>query len=125
MAILVFLTQQSPGAGKDPSKASPPDPPGKGRPNVLMVMLDDARFDAWTVLPKTADILLKAGVNYTGTTTPNPNCCPARAATMSGRYPHNNGVRTQSDAMMLAQEHAIESYLSKAGYRTAMAEGST
>lgn len=116
VAVLASLTQLSQSVA--PSALAQTAP---AKPNILTIMLDDARFDVWRMLPKTADILFKTGVNYVNTTTPNPNCCPARAAFMSGIYPHNNGVRTQSEALKLDQERTVESYLTKAGYRTAMA----
>ena len=86
------------------------------RPNVLEIMLDDARSDLWTVMPKTAAVLLADGKNFVNNVTPDPDCCPARAATpMSGQYPHNDGVRTEADAFLLDQSHTIQGYLSQGG----------
>ena len=37
---------------------------------------------------------------------------------MTGRYPHNNGVRTQQDGPVFDSEHSMACYLRDAGYAT-------
>jgi N-acetylglucosamine-6-sulfatase len=89
------------------------------RPNILLVNLDDARFDMWQNMPKTT-AWLSSGVTYSNFRTAIPSCCPSRASMFSGRYPHNDGVRTQSGAPNLDMQHTLMSYLHGVGYKTAM-----
>ncbi len=61
-------------------------------PNVVVVLLDDARADDMDTLPEIA-----ARVGDQGAVLPHfyasfPLCCPARATLLTGQYPHNHGV---------------------------------
>lgn len=90
-----------------------------GAPNVLVVNLDDMRLDSLPFLAKTR-ARMQSGVSYPNFQVENPNCCPSRAGMLTGRYPHNNGVRTQNDGVYLPTETTFVNYLQDAGYRTAM-----
>ncbi|MGH2692511.1 MAG: sulfatase-like hydrolase/transferase [Actinomycetota bacterium] len=104
--------------------AVPPGPAGAQatRPNVLIIVTDDQRaMDTMQVLPRTLQIFGQGGTTYTNGYAVTPLCCPARAAIMSGRFAHNNGVKTNTDANALVQESTIQAQLQAAGYRTALA----
>lgn len=91
------------------------------RPNILIILTDDQRqMDTMQVLPRTQEWLGRSGTTYTNAYAPTPVCCPARAAIMTGQFNHNNGVRTNTDAHMLAQESTVQAQLQEAGYRTAL-----
>ncbi|MFL6139568.1 MAG: sulfatase-like hydrolase/transferase [Frankiaceae bacterium] len=94
---------------------------GPTRPNVLLVVLDDARYDALAYLPKTRSWLAWAARRYTSARTTVPACCPSRAALLTGRYPHNNGVLLQTDSASLDGDHTLMAYAKEAGYATAWA----
>lgn len=61
-------------------------------PNIVVIMLDDARLDDLDYMPKTQRRLVSAGAEFTNFYAPTPLCCPARAAFLSGQYGHNNAV---------------------------------
>ena len=43
-------------------------------------------------MPETESLLVDRGLRFTHAFAPDPVCCPARATTLTGRYPHNTGV---------------------------------
>jgi arylsulfatase A-like enzyme len=90
------------------------------RPNILLINLDDARFDALQYMPKTAG-WMAPGVNFSNARVAIPSCCPSRATMFTGRYAHGNGVTRQSEGLQLDTEHTLARYLQSAGYSTAMA----
>ncbi|MBN1505520.1 MAG: sulfatase-like hydrolase/transferase [Sedimentisphaerales bacterium] len=68
------------------------------RPNVLWIMMDDARADAigcygrsWARTPY-MDALAADGVRFETAIVQNPVCVPSRISMKSGHYPHTFGV---------------------------------
>lgn len=114
-------------AGVSPAAlaAAPNSPAATARPNVLLLNADDWRANPAGVsysayLPKTWRWLSRTAVSYDAAEVPNPNCCPSRASLMTGRYDHNNGVRTQADAFKLNYATTVQSYLRGGGYQTGL-----
>jgi arylsulfatase len=70
---------------------------GDTRPNILLLMTDQQRWDAlgcaggWVRTPA-MDRLAEEGVRFANAYTNSPVCVPARASLATGRYPHNTGV---------------------------------
>jgi len=91
------------------------------RPNVLVIVTDDARAETLEAMPKTRRWIADAGVTYTNGFATTPSCCPSRASIFSGRYVHNHGVLRQQLGDRLDQTITLASYLEDAGYATAMA----
>jgi arylsulfatase A-like enzyme len=100
-----------------------PATPGgpRGRPNVLVIVTDDARAETVAAMPKTGRWIADAGVTYTNGFATTPSCCPSRASILSGRYVHNHGVLRQQLGDRLDQTTTLASELQEAGYATAMA----
>ncbi|GIG00906.1 sulfatase-like hydrolase/transferase [Catellatospora citrea] len=92
--------------------------PRQTRPNVLMVVLDDARPEAMAALPQTM-AWLGDGTAYPNTVAATPSCGPSRATLLSGRYAHNHGVLHQADVGNLDHTRTLEHTLHAAGYATA------
>ena len=92
------------------------------RPNVLIIVTDDQRErDQMLVMPKTLEIFGEGGTEFTHAFATTPQCCPARASIMTGRYAHNHGVRRNQDGPKLNQMVTIQRYLhERAGYKTAL-----
>jgi arylsulfatase A-like enzyme len=93
----------------------------RARPNVLVIVTDDARAETLEAMPKTRRWIADAGVTYTNGFATTPSCCPSRASIFSGRYVHNHGVLRQQLADHLDQGTTLASELRDAGYATAMA----
>jgi len=96
------------------------------RPNIFFYNLDDLRdafpggIDPLQFMPKTR-AWMADGRRYTQTFVADPSCCPSRAAMMTGRYPHNNGVQDQQDGPLFDGPHSMACYLRGAGYGTYIA----
>ncbi len=84
------------------SKPSWPDPPpGLGKPNVIMIVLDDLGFSHFgaygsTLTSPNVDRLTANGLRYTSFHT-TALCSPTRAALMTGRNHHSVGMRGVSN----------------------------
>ena len=93
------------------------------RPNIFFYNLDDLRdafpgaIDPLRFMPK-ARAWMTDGRRYTQTFVADPSCCPSRSSLMTGRYPHNNGVKDQQDGPLFDGPHSMACYLRTAGYAT-------
>ena len=62
------------------------------RPNIVIIVTDDQRWDALQSMPNVKALLRKQGVNYTNSFVPNSLCCPSRSSTLTGLHSHTTGV---------------------------------
>jgi arylsulfatase A-like enzyme len=102
-----------------------PVPPAAGQtpgpPNILVIVTDDQRAtETLDVMPKTLQWFGLGGTTFTDAYAATPLCCPARAAIMTGRFNHNNGVLDNGDQARLDHQSTIQRYLRERGYLTAM-----
>ena len=105
VAALVFV---------HPGEAAPPQ-----RPNVLLLVLDDARTGSTGVMSKMEDWLRRGGAYYPNTVATTPSCCPSRASLLSGRFTHNHGVDQQDAIGRYDHTRTLQHDLKAAGYATA------
>ena len=100
--------------------ASPTRSDGAGdRPNILVIVTDDQRWDSLATMPKTRRWFGKGGTRFTRAVVTTPTCCPARASIWTGNYAHNHGVLdTRGKPYPLDHTRTVQKYLSEAGYRT-------
>ena len=93
------------------------------RPNVIVVLTDDERWDGFDAMP-----WLTGGADARGSgweTFPNafsntPLCCPARASLLTGRYARHTGVEDNDDGGNLDESSTLATWLHGAGYRTGL-----
>ncbi len=87
------------------------------KPNILLIMLDQWRFD-WLDKCITPAIhsLAKSGTQFTQAVCNSPACVPSRASLSSGRYPHRIGVLSNEQLFPLEQP-TVYQQLRKGGYR--------
>ena len=96
------------------------------KPNIFFYNFDDLRdafpggIDPLQFMPKTR-AWMAAGTRYTNHFVVEPSCCPSRASLMTGRFPHNNGVRLQGQGPSFDSLHSMACYLRSAGYATYVA----
>src|SRR6478736_3824574 len=72
-----------------------------GRPNVVIVISDDQRWDKITpqYMPNVFAWSQQAtSMAFTNSFVSNPMCCPSRTTILTGRYSHTTGVWTNSGA---------------------------
>eukprot|EP01050_Picozoa_sp_SAG11_P007280 SAG11_NODE_600_length_8259_cov_6.574510_7_plen_569_part_00 len=109
-----------------------PAPGPARRPNIVFIMSDDqdgnrVRQDYADYLP-THRYLRDHGTTFVNHCADSPQCGPSRAATLSGRRPHNNGFLENGDttgasvaAWKRLRNQTIGAFLTAAGYHTAFA----
>jgi arylsulfatase A-like enzyme len=103
-----------------PALASAP----AGRPNVMVIILDDlgsrdlGYLGAADLKTPHIDALAAAGTRFTNWYSNAPVCAPARAALLAGRYPARAGVPDNGRSMPTSVP-TLGSLFKGAGYRTA------
>ncbi|HJR44033.1 MAG TPA: sulfatase [Actinomycetota bacterium] len=92
------------------------------RPNVLIVVTDDQRYDSTGVENHLRRFLGEKGRTFPNAFTTTPTCCPARASIFTGRYVHNHGLRTNDGSTTPNLDHSttLHAYLQEHGYTTAL-----
>jgi arylsulfatase A-like enzyme len=105
-------------------RAAPEASAAQSRPNVIVVMTDDESVGE--LAPRTMPETLAAlrddgnGTEFTGSVVSSPLCCPSRAGSITGQYPHNNGVFDNEPGYpgLTDKRSTIYSWMRAAGYRT-------
>ena len=95
------------------------------RPNVLVLLADDLRFDGisglgnrWIDTPS-LDRIASEGVVFERAYVTTSRCCPSRASFLTGRYAHVHGVQDNVTPVDFQAEHpTYPEVLQAAGYRT-------
>ncbi len=93
------------------------------RPNILMISMDQLRWDALgcannpVVKTPNIDRLAREGVRAEHFFVHSPMCQPSRASLVTGRYPRNNGVRWNWYDLPKT-EKPLPAILGAAGYHT-------
>jgi N-acetylglucosamine-6-sulfatase len=103
------------------------------RPNILLVLTDDQRFDttgathALDGTPVMAGVrreLAERGVEFPDAFMTTPLCCPSRSSLLAGSYAHRTGVyKNDGDnggADDFEDEESVATWLEGAGYRTSL-----
>lgn len=94
-----------------------------GRPNVLLIMTDQHRWDALgsygnsVIRTPHIDSLASGGVRFTECWSQHPVCMPARASLFTGRYPSVHGVRSNG-VPLPRSEITMAQVFAENGYRT-------
>ena len=89
----------------------------KNRPNFVIIVSDDQRYDTMDYMPRTKRLIFDAGVTFSKGYATTPLCCPSRASILTGMYAHDHGVHTNTAP--LTQTTVIER-LHQSGYYTGM-----
>jgi N-acetylglucosamine-6-sulfatase len=87
LAALTLTALLSIGTGaRQPAAAAPP------APNIVLLLLDDARLDDLSAAPSIQRRVAERGATVRNFYSSFPLCCPARATLLTGQYPHNHRV---------------------------------
>jgi N-acetylglucosamine-6-sulfatase len=112
--VVAFLTAVVAAA---PAAAQP-----SARPNIVLVLTDDQRWDTLAAMPTVQRELAGRGVRFANAFAVNPLCCPSRASILTGQYSHSTGVYSNGPpfggASSFNDTSTIATWLQAAGYRT-------
>ncbi|MCW2758437.1 MAG: hypothetical protein JWO46_2183 [Nocardioidaceae bacterium] len=121
----VVVHPPAPRLSPGPTPAVPPItlPRGADRPNVMLVMTDDMRWDELKYMPNVRKYVEDRGLRFTNAFSPYPLCCPARSSFLLGKYAHNHHVLYHTAPYgfgSIDDSHTIGGALQSVGYRTAL-----
>lgn len=92
------------------------------RPNVVVILTDDQRFDTLWAMPNVRSMLMDRGVYFPNAFVPNSLCCPSRVSILTGLHSHTNGVYWNGPPgggfAAFDDRASIATVLDDAGYRT-------
>lgn len=98
-----------------------------GRPNIVLILMDDMRWDCMSVAghpflrTPNLDRIAREGAHFRNAFVTYPLCSPARASFFTGAYAHQHGI-VGNTAAYNEPSHKLDTYhrhLQAAGYRTA------
>lgn len=71
------------------------------RPNFLIIITDDQRYDTMEYMPNTRQFIFDQGVTFSSGYVTTPFCCPSRSSILTGLYAHNHNVHVNEDKLNL------------------------
>ena len=98
----------------------------RGRPNFVVIVTDDQRWDTLDVMPAVQRLLVAGGVTFRNAFATTPSCCPSRVSILTGQYSHHTGVFDGSSgnapggAPAFEDGSSLATWLDDAGYRTGL-----
>ena len=122
-ALVTALLTASCGSPEQARQAGTPTPAPPRRPNIVVVLVDDMRWDDFGagghpfIETPHMDRLASEGARFTNAFATTPLCSPSRASFLTGQYPHTNGIVDNT----ARPSHDLPTFpleLQKAGYRT-------
>ena len=87
------------------------------RPNFLIIVTDDQRFDTMEYMPNTQQLIFDQGVTFSSGYITTPFCCPSRSSILTGLYAHNHYVHVNTDKLYFP---TVVEDLHKNGYYTGL-----
>lgn len=120
------VTLVAPGCVTATSQSHASDPtdaprPSDARPNIVLILTEDMRWDDLGYMPHTRSSL--GQFRQTQFMDNHPLCCSARTAIMTGQFAQNHGVFHNSGpygdySKLRDPQNVLPSWLHDAGYRT-------
>lgn len=93
-------------------------------PSIVLVITDDQRWDSLEAMPSVNRHLVGRGVSFEESFVVDPLCCPSRASTLTGSYPHATGVWANDGPYggfeRFRDGSTLATWLDDRGYRTAL-----
>ena len=101
-----------------------------GPPAILLIVIEDFGFTSATCGDEDRtdgttgfEILCSEAVRFTHAFTPSTLSQPALASILTGRYPHDHGVRNNGTSFLTAKIETVPEVALRSGYRTAFIGG--
>lgn len=96
IALIVVGTAQVWGGGIVPLPLAAGPQTGE-KPNIVVILTDDQRWDTLWAMPTVQAELVARGMDLANYFVENPLCCPSRATLLTGQAAHTTGVYTNHD----------------------------
>jgi N-acetylglucosamine-6-sulfatase len=98
------------------------------KPNVVIILTDDQRYDTLWAMPKVQSKLIDHGVRFANGFVTNSLCCPSRTSILTGNYSHTTGIWRDSPpfggyesfSQNGDEQSTLATWLQEDGYRTAL-----
>jgi arylsulfatase A-like enzyme len=94
------------------------------RPNIVLILTDDQRWDTLSVMPNVRRLLGGHGVTFQNSFVTTSMCCPSRSTILTGQYSRHTGVyqNTLPDggARSFRDRSTVATWLHGGGYSTAL-----
>jgi len=94
------------------------------KPNLIVILTDDQRWDSLAVMPNVRRLLAAHGVAFQNSFVTTSLCCPSRASLLTGLYSRHTGVygnvAPNGGATAFDDRSTLAVWLHDAGYRTAL-----
>lgn len=96
------------------------------KPNIVLILTDDQRYDDDWVLTTVQSELAAKGVKFINASVVNPWCCPSRASILTGKYSHGTDVYRNTpphggfSTFKPRDQSTLATWLNAAGYRTGL-----
>ncbi|GGD12229.1 sulfatase [Nocardioides daphniae] len=84
--------EAKPGPGTASKVPSAPEEERVGKPNILLITVDDASATDVLDMPHVQRLIADEGATVDTALAPTPICVPARASLLTGQYTHNHGA---------------------------------
>ena len=102
--------------------------PAAEKPNILFIMTDDQPDNTMLAMPEVRSRIRDMGRQFTNAYVSESLCCPSRATTFTGQYPHNTQVMRngppqgglQTFQARGYEDNNITQWMGTAGYSTAL-----
>ena len=123
LAGVAIAGRAEPGGCLTPGQAAPPLG-SADRPNIVLILTDDQRWDTLAAMPNVQRLLARPGVTFDNAFVDDPLCCPSRSSILTGRYVHSTGVWQNTPPLggfaAFDDRSTVATWLHGAGYRTAL-----
>lgn len=88
------------------------------RPNFLVILTDDQRYDSLQYMPRTQARIFDRGVSFKRCYSTSPLCDPSRNSLLTGMYAQTHGIHDNNNGV--AAEKTFIEHLHETGYYTGM-----
>jgi N-acetylglucosamine-6-sulfatase len=97
----------------------------KPKPNIIFILTDDLDMPLMPYMENTNKLIGEQGATFTNYFVTSSSCCPSRASTIRGQYPHNTNILENSPGFVNfyangRESETIATWLNKAGYETSL-----
>ena len=104
--------------------AAPAARASDGRPNIVLIITDDQRWDSLWAMPTLQSELVGKGATFINGFVVNPLCCPSRASILTGQYSHSTGIYRnrppQGGFADFVDDSTVATWLDAEGYQNAL-----